>query len=121
MNKFLLPAIFSVAMFGHAAIAQSTTHSPTTTTKPETPVLHKDDYRQKLDEVIVIGQDPYWRKQGAPRWDRSKVDVELKPKSESRLQMFPNYAAEERDEALKPHDSNRNNSEPKIKVFDAKF
>lgn len=113
MNKFLLPVIVSVVTLANAASAA--------TAKPETPMLHKDDYRQKLDEVIVIGQDPYWHKEGAPRWDRGKVDVDLKPQPESRLQMFPNYTAEERDEALKPHDSNRNNSQPKIKIFDAKF
>ena len=41
----------------------------------------------------------YWRRQGQPRWDRPKVDVDLKPKDESRLQLFPNYTAEERDRA----------------------
>lgn len=87
--------------------------------KPETPVLGKDDYRLKLDEVIVIGQDPYWRKQ-TPRWDRGKTDVDLgKPASEPRLQLFPNYTTEERDESLKIKD--RNNATPQIKIFEKKF
>jgi hypothetical protein len=112
MKTFLLPVIFLTAV-STVALAQNK--------KPETPVLGKDEYRLKLDEVIVIGQEPYWRKE-TPRWDRGKVDVDVnKPASEPRLQLFPNYTAEERDDALKPHDSNRNNSQPKIKLFDVKF
>lgn len=117
MNRLLLPVISAViAASATAALAQTTS----TPARPETPVLGKDEYRQKLDEVIVIGQDPYWRQGGQPRWDRGKVDVDLnKPASEPRLQMFPNYTAEERDEAMKIPD--RNNATPKIKVFERKF
>lgn len=114
MNRFLLPLIAIAA--STAALAQTAS----TPAKPETPMLRKDDYRQKLDEVIVIGQDPYWRKEGQPRWDRGKVDVDLnKPATEPRLQMFPNYTAEERDESMKIKD--RNNATPQIKIFESKF
>ena len=91
-------------------------------TRPaEAPTLRKQDYRVPIEEVIVIGQTPYWRKEGQPRWDRSKVEVDLKPAKEPRLQVFPNYTAEERDEAMKPRESDRNISQPKIKLFDVKF
>lgn len=121
MNKFLLPAIVIVASLANAANAQSTAKTTKKeATKPETPVLHQDEYRQKLDEVIVIGQDPYWRKGGTPRWDRPKVDVDAKLDEPNR-QLFPKYTAEEADEAMKPHDSNRNNGAPKIKIFEKKL
>lgn len=97
-------------------------HAETSTVgnkRPEAPALHRQDYRMPLEEVIVIGQTPYWRKEGAPRWDRSKVDIDTKSTTEPRLKLFPNYTAEERDEALKIRD--RNNATPKIKLFDVKF
>jgi len=104
-----------------ALAAISTANAAPATQRPETPVLRKQDYRVPMEEVIVIGQEPYWRKGGKPRWDKAKVEVDLKPATEPRLQVFPNYSAEERDESLKLRDSNRNNTEPKIKVFDIKF
>jgi hypothetical protein len=114
MKKRLLPSLFMtavcIAAFSNATMAQ--------TKKPETPVLGKDEYRMKLDEVIVIGQEPYWRKE-APRWDRGKVELDTKPAQEPRLQLFPNYTAEERDDALKAKD--RNNATPLIKIFEKKF
>lgn len=97
----------------------SNTNNSASNNRPEAPTLHRQDYRLPLEQVIVIGQTPYWRKEGAPRWDRSKVDVDTKPSTEPRLNLFPNYTAEERDEALKIRD--RNNATPKIKLFDVKF
>ena len=113
MKKFVLMLVTAViANFALAAPPAA---------RPEAPALPKQDYRLPMEQVIVIGQDPYWKRQGQPRWDRSKVDVDLKSNKESRLQLFPNYTAQERDEALKQHDSNRNNTTPKIKLFDVKF
>src|SRR5690606_38283824 len=90
MKKILLFAVLvSAANMGLAQVAA---------TRPETPMLGRDEYRQRLDEVIVIGQDPYWRREGAPRWDRSKVEVDPKAAGEPRLKLFPNYTAEEADE-----------------------
>lgn len=109
MKKTLLSA---VVLFT-AATAQAAG------SRPETPMLGKDEYRQKLDEVIVIGQDPYWRKGSPPRWDRSKVEVDPKAAGEPRLKLFPNYTAEEADEAMKIKD--RNAATPKIKIFERKF
>lgn len=103
------------------AAAISAAYADPESTRPETQVLRKQDYRVPMEEVIVIGQEPYWRKGGKPRWDKAKVEVDLKPATEPRLQVFPNYSAEERDESLKLRDSNRNNTEPKIKIFDIKF
>jgi len=88
-------------------------------TGPEAPILRKDNYRLPMEQVIVIGQDPYWKKEGKPRWDRSKVEVDTKPATDSRLKAFPTYTAEERDDAMKVKD--RNNATPKIKLFDIKF
>ena len=110
--------VLAIAVAGCAAIAAA---DPDQQRNDSSQILHKKDYRVPMEEVIVIGQEPYWRRHGKPRWDRGKVDVDLKPETRSRLQMFPNYTAEERDEAMKLHDSNRNNASPKIKLFDVKF
>ena len=95
------------------------TNTATKSTGPEAPILRKDNYRLPMEQVIVIGQDPYWKKDGKPRWDRSKVEVDTKPTTNARLKVFPTYTAEERDDAMKVKD--RNNATPKIKLFDIKF
>lgn len=113
MKKLLLSIVVAASAAGALAEPE--------TARRDAPTLRREDYRVPMEEVIVIGQEPYWRKDGKPRWDRSKVDVDLKAAKEERLQLFPNYTAEERDEAMKLRDSNRNNTQPKIKVFEKKF
>lgn len=132
MKKYLI-VIASVLALGnaHAATPEKSTKKapdatvtqPAATTQKNTgqegSILRRENYRLPMEEVIVIGQTPYWRKEGAPRWDRSKVDVDTKPATDARLKVFPTYTAEERDDAMKVKD--RNNATPKIKLFDIKF
>jgi len=121
MKKLLLIVIVSLATLTNlnAATPEKPAASTSKNTRPEDPILRKDNYRLPMEQVIVVGQDPYWKKEGKPRWDRSKVEVDTKPATDSRLKAFPTYTAEERDDAMKVKD--RNNATPKIKLFDIKF
>ena len=119
--KKLFPIVMvsMLALNANAATPTNTARAASKDATPEGQILRKENYRLPMEQVIVVGQDPYWKKEGAPRWDRKKVDVDLKPATESRLKAFPTYTAEERDDAMKVLD--RNSATPKIKLFDIKF
>lgn len=81
---------------------------------PETPMLGQEDYRVPLEDVVVYGQAPYWRKPEKPRWDQEQLQI---PAEEPRLRWAPRYTREERDEG--PPDEL--NQKARIKLFELKF
>jgi len=62
---------------------------------------------------------PYWNKESKPNWDRSKVNIETKSTTDSRMNVFSTHTAKEFDNPIKV--SACNNATPKIKLFDIKF
>lgn len=85
--------------------------------RPEDPVLNRSAYRTPLDQIIVTGRTPYWQTQ-VPRWDRPKVEI-LQQATPPRLQWFPRYSREERDEYNGVRDTQ--NPKPRAKLFEFKF
>ncbi len=84
--------------------------------RPEPSIPSVSDYHAPLEEIIVRGGKPYWRKPPANNWQRPGLTL---PKSStSRLQFAPRYTHEERDDAP-GHDTL--NLQPRAKLFELKF
>ena len=79
-------------------------------------VLPQSAYRIPLQEVIVIGGTPYWKKEQQPQWEREEIELK---ESKARMQWAPAYTRDERDE----YDGIRDSVNPKAraKVFEVKF
>jgi hypothetical protein len=86
--------------------------------KPETPMLKAERYRTPLEQVIVTVPAPYWQREGAPRWDKPKVEVQTES-APPRLQWAPRYARDEADEYKETRDTQ--NPKPRAKLFEIKF
>ena len=81
-------------------------------------LLKADEYRGNLEEVVVVGQKPQWRTQTEERvWRPEKF--ELKEVEPGRIQWFPEYDKEERDQYQGIRD--RMGEKPEIKIFEWKF
>jgi hypothetical protein len=78
------------------------------------------EYRSELEEVVVVGQAPEWRKSPASdgRWrpDKFKLPTADKP---SRLQWFPDYSKDERDNYQGVRD--RTGEKAEFQFFNWKF
>ena len=85
--------------------------------RPEVPVLSKSEYRLPLEEVIAIGQLPYWRQTEAPRWDQPALELQSAPAP--RLEWAPHYSRDERDEYNGVRD--QLNPQPRTKLFEVHF
>lgn len=85
----------------------------------ETPMLSQREYRLRLEEVIVIGRDPYWRQQQQPRWDRKTLELPAAEAGKSRLQWAPRYTRDEREDYENAPD--HMNPQPRTKLFEVKF
>jgi hypothetical protein len=65
------------------------------------PLLDEEDYRTGIEEVLVTGTQPEWRKQKPPEWRPQVFELpvgEIKP----RFEWWPKYLADERDQQDKP-------------------
>ena len=84
----------------------------------ERQLLDENEYRSKLEEVVVIGKEPEWRKEKKEEWrpDRFKLQA---PSSTSRFQWFPRYTKDERDNYDGVRD--RTGEKPEIQIFNWKF
>jgi hypothetical protein len=80
----------------------------------------ENEYRGGLEEVVVVGQAPEWRKSPASeeRWrpDKFKLQTLDKP---SRLQWFPEYSKDERDNYQGVRD--RKGEKAEFQLFNWKF
>ncbi|MFA7555165.1 MAG: hypothetical protein WCY88_13020 [Spongiibacteraceae bacterium] len=82
-------------------------------------LLDETEYRSELEEVVVIGQQPEWRKPSKPEeWRPDKFEL---PKSSSsqRLDWLPEYTKDERDNYQGVRD--RTGEKPEFKIFNWRF
>jgi hypothetical protein len=86
----------------------------------ETPMLPQSEYRLPLEEVIVIGQEPYWQHRAPPRWERPPLELKTPESAQPRLRLMPRYIRDERDDYDGVRDRMQN-PPPRIKLFDLKF
>ncbi len=83
-------------------------------------LLEEDAYRSELEEVVVVGQPPEWRKPPEQDQQWRPRDFELPEQTDkARIQWFPEYSKDERDQYDGVRD--RLNEEPEIKIFEWKF
>lgn len=86
----------------------------------EVPMLPQSEYRLPLEQVIVIGQRPYWKQPAAPRFEEPKLDLKEPASAQSRMQFLPRYVHDERDDYRQVRDQSKN-PEPRIKLFEFRF
>lgn len=84
-------------------------------------LLEAGEYRSGLEEVVVRGQQPAWREQkpaSDQQWRPEKFEL---PESENkgRIEFFPKYTKDERDQYNGVRD--RVGEKPEIKLFEWKF
>lgn len=83
------------------------------------PLLDESEYRSELEEVVIVGQAPEWRKAPPqPEWRPERFKLSA-PSSESRLQWFPEYRKDERDNYQGVRD--RTGEKAEFKIFQWKF
>ena len=83
-------------------------------------MLDESEYRTELEEVVVVGKQPEWRKNmdAKPEWRPAKFEL---PQNtvKSRIQWFPSYTKDERDNYNGVRD--RTGENPEFKLFDWRF
>ena len=88
--------------------------------RPDIELLPEQDYRIEMEEMVVKGVLPEWRKAELEQelWNRDRfklIEQQLQP----RIEWFPQYSKEERDSA---HElKNRKEEKPEIKIFEWLF
>ncbi len=101
----------AMLLFSAAAVAE-----------PEAPsaaaLLPTSAYRLPMEEVIAIGQAPYWQQQPRANWDAPKAELPLEAQP-SRLQWAPRYVRDERDDYNGVRE--QLNPQPKTKLFELHF
>lgn len=61
-------------------------------------LLQESEYRSELEEVVVVGQAPEWRKPAAQEeWRPERFELKI-PDNEARMEWFPEYIVDERDQ-----------------------
>lgn len=83
-------------------------------------LLDQEEYRGQLEEVVVTGSEPEWRKADKQQQEWRPKRFELaSEKKEPRLTWFPEYTKDERDNYNEVRD--RNNEKAEFILFDFKF
>lgn len=82
-------------------------------------LLDEGEYRSELEEVIVVGKEPEWRKpKQQEQWRPQRFKLS-EDSSKARLQWFPEYTKDERDNYNGVRDRTGENAE--FKLFKFKF
>lgn len=86
--------------------------------KGDAELLDAKEYRSELEEVVVVGQQPEWRKPTKPEeWRPDKFEL---PKiSSQRLEWLPEYTKDERDSYQGVRD--RTGEKAEFKIFNWRF
>ena len=115
-------SIVSTAIAACAVLCSALVWAVEDKPRPETPLLPAAAYRVPLDQIIVEGRLPYWEHKPKPRFDKPKVAVPKldQPEGEGRLQWFPRYTREDRDNYNGTHDQ-LSNPQPLLKIFEIRF
>lgn len=108
-NSFLLMAIFFLPV--SLVSAQQD--------REEEVLLKDEEYRMQIEEVIVVGQQPEWRKdKKSEEWrpDQFKLPEQSSDKG---IRWMPEYTKDDRDNYDGVRD--RTGEKPEIKLFEWKF
>ena len=83
-------------------------------------LLDKSEYRSELEEVVVVGREPEWRKPPVDdqEWRPKRFEV-VEPGNRGRMEWFPEYTKEDRENYQGVRD--RTGEKPEFKVFEWKF
>lgn len=113
LNVVGLSAVGFTLLFGVSTVyAQANNH--------DVKLLDEKEYRSDMEEVVVQGQVPEWRKaeleQELWRRDRFELAEEQKP---SRIEWLPAYTKEDRENYQSVRD--RTGEKPEFKLFEWKF
>ena len=86
----------------------------------EDTMLDASEYRSELEEVVVVGQEPEWRKDinQKEEWRPQRFKLSSHS-SKSRMQWFPEYTKDERDNYNGVRD--RTGENPEFQLFKMKF
>ena len=84
-------------------------------------VLDDDAYRKSEDEIVVVGEQPEWRKKPIEdQWRSEKFELpDPSDLLEPVMQWFPEYTREEREDYETIRDPK--DEKPLIKIFEWKF
>lgn len=81
-------------------------------------LLDESAYRSDIEEIVVIGQQPEWRKPPESEWRPERFELQqLEPSS--RIDWFPKYVKDERDNYDGVRD--RLKEKPEIQIFKWNF
>ena len=83
-------------------------------------LLDASEYRSELEEVVVVGQEPEWRQNinQKEEWRPQRFELS-KHSSKSRMQWFPEYTKDDRDNYNGVRD--RTGENPEFQLFKMKF
>ena len=84
----------------------------------EPELLDESEYRTELEEVIVVGKEPEWRRERKGEWRPDRFELPT-PTQKSRIEWFPRYTKDERDNYDGVRD--RTGEKPEFKIFEWKF
>ena len=85
-------------------------------------LLDESEYRSELEEVIIIGKQPEWRKDEREQqlWRPDRFEIKQNPTAlRGRMQWFPEYSKEDRENYEGVRDQTDEKAE--IKIFEWKF
>ena len=87
----------------------------------EDDLLEQQEYRSDLEEVVVVGSEPQWRKDmdKQEEWRPDRFKLPDNPPSKSRMEWFPEYTKEERDNYQGVRD--RTGENPEFQIFKMRF
>ena len=87
----------------------------------QTDLLEQQEYRSDLEEVLVIGTEPEWRKNidKQEEWRPERFELPDKPSSRLRMEWFPEYIKDERESYQGVRD--RTGENPQFQLFKIKF
>ncbi|WP_101758580.1 hypothetical protein [Oceanicoccus sp. KOV_DT_Chl] len=81
-------------------------------------LLDESEYRSELEEIVVVGTEPEWRKAPTKEWRPDKFKLSSN-KQELNRQWFPEYTKEDRDNYNGVR--NRMGEKAEIKIFEWEF
>ncbi len=87
----------------------------------EDDLLEQKEYRSDMEEVVVVGSEPQWRKDmdKEEEWRPDRFKLPDNPPSRSRMEWFPEYTKDERDNYQGVRD--RTGENPEFQIFKMKF
>ncbi len=84
-------------------------------------LLDESEYRGDMEEVVVVGRQPEWRRKidEGPEWRPEKFELPSDTSPSSRIQWLPEYTEDERDSYRGIRD--RTGEKAAFKLFEWKF